>query len=78
MVVVGESMGAYVAVVLAATHPELVDRLVLADGGVPLPLPESIDPNTLLDAVIGPAIRASDRCSPHERPISTSGATTRR
>ncbi|HWF15709.1 MAG TPA: alpha/beta hydrolase, partial [Acidimicrobiales bacterium] len=40
VVVLGHSMGAFVAVVLAATHPELVERLVLADGGLPLPLPE--------------------------------------
>ena len=58
-VVLGHSMGAYVAVVLAATYPELVERLVLADGGLPLPLPEGfdqIDPDTVIDMVLGPAI----------------------
>jgi pimeloyl-ACP methyl ester carboxylesterase len=38
-VVVGESMGAYVAVVLAGLHPERVERLVLVDGGLPFPDP---------------------------------------
>ncbi|MHB8440223.1 MAG: alpha/beta fold hydrolase [Acidimicrobiales bacterium] len=56
VVVLGESMGAYVAVVLAAEHPELVARLVLADGGLPLPIPEGIDPDALLAAVLGPAL----------------------
>jgi pimeloyl-ACP methyl ester carboxylesterase len=55
-VVVGVSMGAFVAVVLAATRPELVERLVLVDGGLPPPLPVGIDPDTLLEAVLGPAL----------------------
>jgi pimeloyl-ACP methyl ester carboxylesterase len=51
-VVMGESMGAYVAVVLGGRHPERVDRLVLVDGGLPLPnvLPEGIDPALLVEA----------------------------
>jgi pimeloyl-ACP methyl ester carboxylesterase len=56
VVVVGESMGAFVAVVLAAARPELVERLVLVDGGLPPPLPEGIDVDQVLDAVLGPAI----------------------
>jgi len=55
-VVVGESMGAYVGVVLAASRPDLVERLVLVDGGLPLPVPEGIDVDTLIDAVLGPAV----------------------
>ena len=34
-VVVGHSMGAFVALVLAHRHPDLVSRLVLVDGGLP-------------------------------------------
>jgi lipase len=37
MVVVGHSMGGFVATVLAATRPELVAALVLVDGGLPFP-----------------------------------------
>lgn len=56
VVVLGESMGAYVAVVLAARFPELVERVVLADGGIPLPVPEGLDPDAVLEAVLGPAL----------------------
>ena len=56
VVVLGESMGAYVAVVLAARHPEVVARLVLADGGIPLPVPPGADPDAVLEAVLGPAL----------------------
>ncbi|HEY0167618.1 MAG TPA: alpha/beta hydrolase [Jatrophihabitans sp.] len=58
-VVTGHSMGAFVAVTLAARRPELVASLVLVDGGVPLVLPEGW---TLQAAVagLGPA---ADRLS---------------
>lgn len=55
-VVVGESMGAFVAVVLAASRPELVEHLVLVDGGLPPPMPEGVDTDQILEAVLGPAI----------------------
>jgi lipase len=55
-VLAGHSMGAYVALLTRDAHPELVRRLVLVDGGLPLSLPEGIDPDALLDATLGPAI----------------------
>src|SRR5207248_1989 len=55
-VVTGHSMGAFVAVVLAAAHPDRVERLVLVDGGLPLSLPEGLDSDGVLDATLGPAI----------------------
>ncbi|MDN5821483.1 MAG: alpha/beta hydrolase [Brachybacterium sp.] len=54
-VIVGHSMGAFVAVRLAAAHPELAERLVLVDGGLPLkptPTAEDLSP----EDVLGPAI----------------------
>ncbi|HVV76378.1 MAG TPA: alpha/beta hydrolase [Mycobacteriales bacterium] len=56
VVVVGQSMGGYVGVVFAAKYPELVKSVVLADGGIPLPLPEGVPAEVILPAVLGPAI----------------------
>lgn len=55
-IVLGESMGAFVAVVLAASRPDLVERLVLADGGLPAAVPEGLEPDDLIRSVVGPAI----------------------
>ncbi|MET4097988.1 lipase [Agrococcus sp. UYP10] len=60
-IVVGHSMGAYVAVRLAAAHPELVEALVLIDGGVPLrPAADDVSP----EDVLGPAIERLRRTFP--------------
>ncbi len=60
VVVIGESMGGYVAVVLAARHPQLVERLVLVDGGLPIPLPPGfaadLHAEALARMVLGPAL----------------------
>ena len=56
-VVVGHSMGGFVATVLAVNHPQRVKRLVLVDGGVALEVPAIDDVDQLLDAVIGPAMQ---------------------
>jgi lipase len=40
--VVAHSMGAFVAVLLAARHPERVASLTLVDGGLPLELPSTV------------------------------------
>ncbi|MGH3097948.1 MAG: alpha/beta fold hydrolase [Streptosporangiales bacterium] len=54
-VVVGHSMGGFVALVLAHRRPDRVRRLVLVDGGLPLPQPSSVDPDAALEELIGPA-----------------------
>jgi len=56
VVLVGHSMGAFVALLAAAAHPELFTRLVLVDGGISLPLPPDADPDAVLEATLGPAI----------------------
>ncbi len=55
-VVAGHSMGAYVAVLGALRHPDRFTHLVLVDGGFPLPTPSGVDPDAVIDAVVGPAI----------------------
>lgn len=60
-IVVGHSMGAFVAVRLAERHPERVERLVLVDGGLPLrPAGDGASP----EDVLGPAIERLSRTFP--------------
>src|SRR6476661_4578496 len=56
LVLLGHSMGAYVSVLAASERPDLYDRVVLVDGGVPLPLPEGADPDEVLATTLGPAL----------------------
>jgi pimeloyl-ACP methyl ester carboxylesterase len=54
-VVIGHSMGGFVAVRLAAAHPDRVAHVVLVDGGLPLPsTPGTPDTGDAL-ALLGPA-----------------------
>ena len=57
--VVGHSMGAFVALMAAERHADLVSDIVLVDGGTPLPRP--VGPDVDLDAVLystlGPGIK---------------------
>jgi lipase len=57
VVVVGHSMGGLVSVVFADAHPDRVERLVLVDGGLPLPPPAGSITDETLDALLGPAAR---------------------
>lgn len=52
----GYSMGAYVVARLAAAHPGRATAVLLGDGGLPLPVPPGVDPDTLLEAVLGPSL----------------------
>jgi len=53
-VVVGHSMGAFVAAALAAEHPDLVRGVVLIDGGLPLEPPPGVEPQQMLDVALAP------------------------
>ncbi|MFJ9348626.1 alpha/beta fold hydrolase [Streptomyces sp. NPDC101237] len=57
VVLAGHSMGAFAAALTAVRHPHLPTALLLVDGGVGFPVPADLDPDELLDAVIGPAVR---------------------
>lgn len=59
-ILTGHSMGGFVAVMLAATRPDLVAGLVLVDGGVPLVLPPGWTVGAAAAVGLGPA---ADRLS---------------
>ena len=58
VLLLGHSMGGFVAAVAAARQPELVSSVVLVDGGLPLDLGPlaSMPIDELLKAVLGPSI----------------------
>jgi pimeloyl-ACP methyl ester carboxylesterase len=53
VVVVGQSMGAWIGLQLAAHHPDLVHALVLGDGGYFADLPSGTTPMDYVDSVMG-------------------------
>jgi pimeloyl-ACP methyl ester carboxylesterase len=54
--IVGHSMGAYVMARFVADHPERAHGLILVDGALGRPLPQDVDVQAVLDAILGPAI----------------------
>ncbi|MEX1280433.1 MAG: alpha/beta hydrolase, partial [Acidimicrobiia bacterium] len=64
-VAAGHSMGAYVVTNLAA-RSDRVAAAVLWDGGFPLPSPEGLDPDEVIEVVVGPAIARLSMTFPTE------------
>jgi len=52
---VGHSMGAFVAVVAAQLYPDRFSEVLLVDGGLPLAIPAGISKEDLFAATLGPA-----------------------
>jgi len=52
---VGHSMGGFVAVVAAHLYPDRFSQVLLIDGGLPLAVPAGVDTQDLLKATLGPA-----------------------
>lgn len=67
VVLAGQSMGAYAALRTAARFPRSCVRLVLVDGGLPLPVPPNADPDAMLEATVGPAITRLRMTFPSEQ-----------
>jgi pimeloyl-ACP methyl ester carboxylesterase len=63
-VLVGHSMGAYVAALTAVRHPTRAVGVVMVDGGLSFPLPAGTDPHDVLAAILGPAIQRLDTAFP--------------
>jgi lipase len=55
-VVAGHSMGGFAALVFAHRHADRVRRLLLVDGGVPLPVPAGVSTQQMIEALLGPAL----------------------
>jgi pimeloyl-ACP methyl ester carboxylesterase len=53
----GHSLGAFIGAAAVAAAPERFSRFVAVDGGLGFPLPPDADPDTVLEAVVGPAVR---------------------
>jgi pimeloyl-ACP methyl ester carboxylesterase len=56
-VLVGHSLGAFVVCTAAARYPERVEAVVAVDGGARYELAGDIDPDTLIDSTVGPAVK---------------------
>jgi lipase len=56
-VLIGHSLGAYIALLAADIDPDSFGPLVLVDGGLPMPVPAVADPDALLAATLGPALQ---------------------
>jgi pimeloyl-ACP methyl ester carboxylesterase len=78
VVLVGHSMGAYVALLSAAAHPELFSRLILIDGGPSMPLPADLDPTRCSTRRLVRRSNDSAGPTPQTRNTSKCSRTTRR
>lgn len=54
--VAGYSMGGWVAALFAERYPGRVDRLLLVDGGFPLPQTADADPDAIIEDIVGPSL----------------------
>ncbi|MFI5755482.1 alpha/beta hydrolase [Streptomyces sp. NPDC051569] len=57
VVLTGHSMGAFIAALATVRFPDRFASLLLVDGGVGFPAPAHLEPDELITAVIGPAMR---------------------
>ena len=55
-VMVGHSMGAFIIARAASDFADRVAAAVFIDGGLPIALPDGVEPRDAVDAVVGPAL----------------------
>lgn len=56
-IVAGYSMGGWIAALFGVNHAERVERLLLVDGGLPIPRDPNVDAEDLIDSLVGPSLR---------------------
>ena len=59
-VLVGHSLGAYAVARFATDHRDRVSAVLLVDGGLAAPLPDDVDPQAVVAAVLGPGARPAE------------------
>ena len=59
-VVAGYSMGGWIVALFGLHHPHRVERLVLVDGGFPIPRDQEQEPESFIDAMVGPSLHRLD------------------
>jgi pimeloyl-ACP methyl ester carboxylesterase len=64
VVLLGHSMGGFVAAALVRRFPDLVSGLMLVDGGLPFPLPRGIEVDQAIAVTLGPALHRLHRTFP--------------
>jgi lipase len=65
-VLIGHSLGAYIALLAADSDRSLFGRAVLIDGGLPLPVPAGVSLDELMAAGLGPALARLSETYPTE------------
>ncbi|HEX3978402.1 MAG TPA: alpha/beta hydrolase [Solirubrobacteraceae bacterium] len=63
-VVVGHSLGAYIAARLAISHPQRIQRLVLVDGGLTIPASVGAEPAQFVQDFLGPTFERLEMTFP--------------
>ncbi len=56
-IIAGYSMGGWVAALFGARHPDRTERVILVDGGLPMPRDPHAEPQEIIDAIVGPSLR---------------------
>lgn len=56
-IVAGYSMGGWAVALFGTRHPDRIQRLLLVDGGLPIPRDDGADPEEMIEAMVGPSLR---------------------